>query len=141
MISNDLKAKIHIAKQQLALSDDLYRDILYSLFKVESCIDLTPRQADELLKHFKSLGWKSKRKKRRRVHAPHELPTPDQLRHLQYLYGELGWTDPRRQMGFNERMCGKPWPQDRAEVNRIIEALKKMKVRGYSERVPKKEER
>ena len=139
MISNDLKAKIHIAKQHLKLADDLYRDILYSLFKVESCVDLNTRQADELLKHFKSLGWKQKRNKRRRVHAPLELPTPDQLRHLKYLYEDLGWTDPRRQMGFNERMCGKPWPQTRAEANRIIEAIKKMKSRGYSERVPRKE--
>lgn len=139
MISNDLKAKIHIAKQQLGLSDGIYRDILFSLFKAESCLELTPRQADQLLKHFKSLGWRQKRRRKPRIHAPMELPTPEQLRHLKFLYEELGWMDPRRQMGFNERMCGKPWPQTRAEANKIIEALKKMKQRGYTERVPRKE--
>lgn len=141
MISNDLKAKIHIAKQQLKLSDEIYRDILFSLFKVESCVDLTSRQADQLLKHFKTLGWRQKKRKKARIHAPLELPTLEQLRHLKYLYEELDWTEQQRQMGFNKRMCGKPWPQTRAEANKIIEAIKKMKTRGYTERVPRKEEK
>jgi hypothetical protein len=50
-------AKIHIAKRDLKLSDPLYRGFLNVLFGETSAKDLTPEQIDELLDHFKSLGW------------------------------------------------------------------------------------
>ncbi|MBI4714427.1 MAG: DUF1018 domain-containing protein [Nitrospirae bacterium] len=140
MLSNALKAKIHIAKAELGLSEDLYRDILAVQFGAKSCTDLSPRQADQLLEHFKTLGWKPRRKKRPRVRrspAPLGLPTPEQLAFLEDLYSGLGWALHRR-MGFNEKLCGKPWPQTRRAASRIIEALKRMKGRGYSERVNKR---
>ena len=52
-------AKIHIAKRELNLSDPLYRGFLNVLFGRCSARDLTHEQIDELLEHFKSLGWKS----------------------------------------------------------------------------------
>lgn len=59
--------KIHIAKQQLGLTDDEYRDILsafvtYKGSAAQSCKDLSEAQAEVLLNRFKSLGWQEKRK-------------------------------------------------------------------------------
>lgn len=56
-------AKIHIAKKELQLSDDIYRDVLAVNFSVESAKDLTDRQAAKLLDIFKAKGWQEKSKK------------------------------------------------------------------------------
>ena len=52
-------AKIHIAKRDLKLSDPLYRGFINVLFGETSAKDLTHEQIEELLDHFKSLGWES----------------------------------------------------------------------------------
>jgi len=52
-------AKVHIAKRDLKLTDQLYRGFLNVLFGETSAKDLTHEQIDELLDHFKSLGWES----------------------------------------------------------------------------------
>ena len=59
-------AKIHIAKKQLGLTDEVYRDILRARFKAESSRDLTDRQAATLLSLFRERGWRqaSGRKKK-----------------------------------------------------------------------------
>ncbi|MDR3631735.1 MAG: regulatory protein GemA [Desulfocapsaceae bacterium] len=54
-------AKIHIAKKELGLSDDAYRDILSMHFNVPSAAGLTDRQATVLLNTFKAKGWKERR--------------------------------------------------------------------------------
>ena len=53
-------AKIHIAKRDLKLTDQLYRGVLNVLFGETSARDLSHKQIDELLDHFKSLGWGNK---------------------------------------------------------------------------------
>lgn len=53
-------AKIHIAKKELGLSEESYRDILHLHFQVESAAKLTDRQATVLLNQFKDKGWQSK---------------------------------------------------------------------------------
>ena len=52
-------AKIHIAKRDLKLTDQLYRGVLNVLFGETSARDLSHEQISELLDHFKSLGWES----------------------------------------------------------------------------------
>ncbi len=51
-------AKIHIAKKELHLSDDVYRAILQEQFRKDSAKSLTQYQAERLINHFKRLGWK-----------------------------------------------------------------------------------
>jgi phage gp16-like protein len=51
-------AKIHIAKKDLGLSDDAYRDILYHHFKKNSAKDLSSLQQCQLLAIFTAKGWK-----------------------------------------------------------------------------------
>ncbi len=53
-------AKIHIAKKELALADEAYRDILFVNFQTWSAKDLTNQQARQLLELFRAKGWKSK---------------------------------------------------------------------------------
>lgn len=69
-ISNDilpLQIKlIHIAKQQLGLSDQQYRDTLSGFINAAgqpcaSCKELNSDQAEVLLTLFKKIGWKEKR--------------------------------------------------------------------------------
>ena len=59
MLTHAELAKIHIAKRDLKLTDPLYRGFLNVLFGQGSERDLTQEQVEELLEHFKSLGWKS----------------------------------------------------------------------------------
>jgi len=53
-------AKIHIAKKALGLTDEVYRDMLYLHFKVESAAQLDERQATVLLNKFRAKGWQAK---------------------------------------------------------------------------------
>lgn len=54
-------AKIHIAKKELGLTDETYRDMLYLHFQVESAKQLDDRQATALLNTFRVKGWKPKK--------------------------------------------------------------------------------
>ena len=51
-------ALIHIAKKELHLTEEIYRDILYCLFQKESAKDLAPDEVARLVNHFKWLGWR-----------------------------------------------------------------------------------
>jgi len=59
-------ALIHVAKKQLGLDDDTYRDVLWTVGKVRSAADLDGYGREQLLTHFKRLGFKVVRQKRRR---------------------------------------------------------------------------
>ncbi|GJL78841.1 MAG: hypothetical protein NPINA01_18300 [Nitrospinaceae bacterium] len=50
-------ARVHIAKRDLKLSDALYRDFLELWFNKRSAKNLAPGEIEELLTHFKGLGW------------------------------------------------------------------------------------
>ncbi|MBI4621073.1 MAG: DUF1018 domain-containing protein [Desulfobacterales bacterium] len=53
-----LLAKIHIAKKDLCLDDEMYREILEGKpWRVKSAGDLALQGLESLVRHFKSLGW------------------------------------------------------------------------------------
>lgn len=54
---NGLLAKVHIAKKDLGLSDDLYRAVL-ERFGVSSAAALSILELEELVRHFKGMGFK-----------------------------------------------------------------------------------
>ncbi|MBL4800880.1 MAG: regulatory protein GemA [Emcibacter sp.] len=56
--------KIHIAKKDLGLSDDDYRFTLETVTGRNSCADMSDRQLAKILDHFKSKGWKPKKRKK-----------------------------------------------------------------------------
>ncbi|MDP3816213.1 gp16 family protein [Pseudomonas sp.] len=53
-------SKIHIAKQQLGMEDDIYRGLLARVAGVRSSKELNDRQAGAVLREFERLGFKPK---------------------------------------------------------------------------------
>jgi len=56
-LRNRQLAKIHVAKAQLKLSDDIYRGILLELGGVDSSKDLDEAGRARVLDHFRQLGF------------------------------------------------------------------------------------
>ncbi len=83
-------AKIHIAKRDLKLTDQLYRGVLNVLFGEASAKDLSHEQIDELLDHFKSLGWGTEYIKKESTSPSHvkgrKAATMAQLGLIMYLW-------------------------------------------------------
>ncbi|MGN6229137.1 MAG: gp16 family protein [Dyella sp.] len=63
---NNQLAMIHIAAQQLGMSDDTYRDMLWSIGRVRSAKDLDLAGREAVLKHLAAVGWKDPRRPVRR---------------------------------------------------------------------------
>lgn len=149
-------ALIHVAKAKLNLDDDTYRDILWVQAHVESAKDLDEIGVERVLQRFRELGFhmqgdqdagdgviQFRPKVRYATPGPiasqnstgAELPTSNQQALIRHLFEDLGWHDRKRQMMFTARQCGgSPFP-DRRQASALIETLKKMVARGYSERV------
>jgi len=64
MIDNRKKAVIHIAKAQVGMSDDEYRDLLGSV-GVESSTELTGKTFKSVMARFESLGFRTTTKPRK----------------------------------------------------------------------------
>lgn len=148
MLSREQLALVHVAKRDLGLTDEVYRDILHVETGRESSKDLDRRGLDKLLARFASMGFqqghldgraRGGRPKVPPAADPTELPTPGQQGMIRHLWEDVGWPQGPRRTEFCQRVCGgHPWPQTRAEANQLIEALKAMVKRGYSDRVPRK---
>jgi len=54
-----LLALVHIAKKEIPLSDDEYRDVI-AYWGVKSSADMSNPELEELVKYFESLGFKKK---------------------------------------------------------------------------------
>lgn len=58
---NGLLAKIHIAKKELGIDDDTYREMLKGKpWCVKSAGDLTFQGLEALVRHFNALGWEKR---------------------------------------------------------------------------------
>lgn len=80
-----LIAKIHIAKKQLQLDDDVYRSVLAHVADgLTSCAKMNVKQLEAVLDHFKAKGFKpTKSKNGRRMSPPSgsaKLPEIDKIR-------------------------------------------------------------
>lgn len=121
----NMLAVIHIAKQEMGLADEDYREILRNNFKRDSSKDLNAFQQNELLRIFKKLGWKPKKDKTR--------ASVPQVRNIKGLEKKLGWDDnSERLQGFIKRQIGHEkkveWLTP-PEASKVIEGLKKMERR------------
>lgn len=74
-LAKGLLSKIHIARQQVEMEEDIYRQKLQDMFGKTSAKDLSLRQAEKLLEEFKRLGWKPQPSKRT-VGRPHNFASP-----------------------------------------------------------------
>lgn len=93
-LARGLLSKIHIARQQLGLQDDVYRQKLQVMFGKGSARDLNLRQAEQLLTEFKRLGWQPQ-PSRRAAGKPHnfsQLPAEVQVIEAQLAEMRLPWS-------------------------------------------------
>ena len=94
MASRANLAKIHIAKKELNLDDDIYRDILHVQFKKRSSANLSDLQCVKLLQHFESLGWKQSEGKPKKAadhgRKPHHMNKSAYLSKIEALLAEAG---------------------------------------------------
>ena len=97
MASRANLAKIHIAKKELNLEDEIYRDILHTQFTKTSSRDLNDFQAVKLLQHFQALGWdQGNGKKKSHGRRPANIDRGDRAAQLQKIealltIGKLPW--------------------------------------------------
>lgn len=66
--SNDTRradlAKIHLAKKQLGMTDDVYRDMLWTIARVRSAADLDEHGRRAVIEHLKKCGARFTHKRR-----------------------------------------------------------------------------
>jgi hypothetical protein len=129
MINNRQKAILHIAKAQLGLSEEQYREILKAQGGAESSVHLDDFGFDKVMRFLAQLGFKKKRATRRV--APTDFANDGQRKVLYHLMEDLGWW-PARLLGFIRKMTGKEKAEELSgkEAQRVIEGLKAMRDRG-----------
>ncbi|SFI90681.1 regulatory protein GemA [Brevibacillus centrosporus] len=129
MIERKQLAVLHIAKKDLSLVDDVYRQILQQEAGVSSSRDLSLDGFRKVMKRLEQLGYKGGAKPKQtssKTKDPNAIVGPWQAQKIRQLFDELGWHEADRQQGFTKKMIGKPWAQTRSEANKIIEGLKAM---------------
>lgn len=135
MSRNAMLAKVHIAKKELGLDDETYRDMLESITGKRSAGKLSDGQLVVVLKTFKTHGFTPKKK--------HEFKkeTDPQIRMALSLWSQLHKAKVVRDgsrsafTSFVKRMTKVDrfeW-LDRADLNIVIEALKAMCFRNNIE--------
>ncbi|MFC1524645.1 gp16 family protein [Thermodesulfobacteriota bacterium] len=123
-------AKIHIAKKELGLSDEEYRDILQHRFKKRSAKDLTHTQVQVLLGVFKLAGWKPKFRSVRGRNVPQATdPQSRKIRALWIRLHNIGEVRDPSELALNKfvkRMTKVDFLQwtTPAQKSMVIEALK-----------------
>ncbi len=129
-------AAIHIAKKELALDDDTYRDLLETRYNKRSSAKLSVKQLMDLIEHFKGLGFKAKKAPPKRAKAK-KLADDDlsaKIRALWISLYHLGVVrDPAETAlsAFVKRMAqvdALQW-MDGEDAYKVIEALKGMATR------------
>lgn len=83
-----LLAKVHIAKKDLAIPEEAYREILQSQFDAASAGDLTVPQLEQLVAHFERFGWQAQPKRAAQLRRRPD-PRPESGRHTEELLGKV----------------------------------------------------
>lgn len=128
---------IHVAKAKLKLTEEDYRNILEIYGGVVSAKSLRQKSFERVLGRFASLGFDlpdQKKGRSSRKGFEDDLPTVKQSRMILGIFATLGWTV-ERQRGFCQKLFKVFFPQTRGQASKLIETLKEMEARGYSERV------
>lgn len=123
---------IHIAKSQLQLDDELYRDILESTTGKTSTKQMTIYQLEAVISRFKQLGFEVTSNKAKTGVRSHNLATDDQSRLIRHLWlllynaGEVRNSSELALAAFVERMTGVSALQflSTANASKVIENLK-----------------
>lgn len=117
-------ALIHLAKKDLGLDEDMYRDILMQCCGVESAAELDPANRRKLLAFFRGRGWGRKDHSKNR---PHNMNAPDRARMLKKIEALL--TEAHRPWSYADAMAKRICKIDRLafclpeHLSKIIAAL------------------
>lgn len=112
---------IHTARLKVGMTDAEYRDMLAG-FSVDSCKRLTQRQFDAVVDHFERLGFKPRKKKRRKVRPAEDRAA--MLRKITAICADLGYPD-----DYADGIAKKMFGIDRAEwckpnqLHKLVAAL------------------
>ena len=130
---------IHSAIHALGWDDDLYREVLRQQYKVTTCKELSHIQAGLLLDELaqkktpspqpspapgrggapKRHAWPAPARKAN----PGKAISPKQQEYIGKLFEKLGW-EPARCAGLCKKVLGgRAWPQDNADVDRLLRVL------------------
>ena len=135
-----LIAGIHAQASALQLPDDIRKDLQQKLVGVDSTKDMSVPQLTQVWQRLTTLATDAGLAKKRMrpgkdERRPDELVTDEQKGKLNELFDALGIAAVgQARMSFSRRTCGSTWPQTRAQANKVIEALKTMKGRGWHTR-------
>lgn len=132
-IGQKKKALIHIAKEDLHLSEETYRQILQGVAGVESSTQLTREGFIKVMKRFEEMGFKGLlpnpfRPTPKGRLIPLESPvgeepiTESQRDFISFLLGELGW-DQEHFQAFCLRIIKRPNPLTKRDGQKIIIGL------------------
>lgn len=98
---------VHVARRELAIDKDAWRELLCDKFKVESSKDLSIGGLDALLKHLKQCGFKVRPKApQKRLETPHKGLS-------------LSKQDIEAKIACQLRALGKEWPYAHGVARRI----------------------
>jgi len=132
-IGRKKKAIVHIAKEDLHLDEESYRQILKGVAGVESATQLTEAGFENVMKRFQEMGFKGllpdpyQPVPKGRLIPPEnpqgqETITPSQLGFISYLLEKLGWEEGHYR-AFCWRIIKKPDPLTKRDGQKIIIGL------------------
>jgi len=132
-IGRKKKAVVHIAKENLHLDEETYRQILKGVAGVESATQLTEEGFEKVMRRFQEMGFKGLLPdpyqpvpKGRLIppDSPHgqETITQSQLRFISYLLDRLSW-DEGHYRAFCLRIIKKPDPLTKRDGQKLIIGL------------------
>lgn len=127
MIDNRTKAAIHVAKAQLKLTEDSYRDVMERVAGVRSSNDLDEAGARKLMAEFERLGFVNGTKKKRAGYDSRPLARKAVAMWISlHNLDEIDNPDDRALSAFVTRITGKERLLfcDAKELNQVVEALK-----------------
>jgi hypothetical protein len=133
VIGRKKKAVVHIAKGDLHLDEESYRQILKGVAGVESATQLTEEGFEKVMRRFQEMGFKGLL-----PHPYHPIPkgrlippdspqgmesiTSSQMNFIAYLSEKLNWGKGHNH-AFCQRIIKKPEPRTKREGQKIIIGL------------------
>jgi hypothetical protein len=132
-IGRKKKAVVHIAKENLHLDEESYRQILKGVAGVESATQLTEKGFEKVMKRFQEMGFKGllpdpyQPVPKGRLIPPdspqgQESVTSSQLGFVTYLLEKLNWDD-EHYYAFCRRIIKRPEPLTKREGQKMIIGL------------------
>jgi hypothetical protein len=132
-IGRKKKAVVHIAKENLHLDEESYRQILKGVAGVESATQLTEKGFEKVMKRFQEMGFKGllpdpyQPVPKGRLIPPdspqgQESVTSSQLGFVTYLLEKLNWDD-EHYYAFCRRIIKRPGPLTKREGQKMIIGL------------------